>query len=170
MTRPPHIRRATARDASTLLTLIDALAEYEKLEPPDAAAKQRLIKDIGGEHPRFEAFLAEVEGRAVAYAIVFETYSSFLALPTFYLEDIFVLPEYRKMRIGYALFNAMVAEAHRRGCGRMEWSVLDWNRLAIDFYLKIGARHMKEWNLYRLTRTDMEKVLQNSAQPRAASS
>ena len=156
----PHIHRATASDAPALLTLIDALAEYEKLEPPDAAAKRRLINDLGGERPRFEAFLAEIDGRAVAYAFIFETYSSFLALPTLYLEDIFVLPEYRKLKIGIAIFKALVAEAHRRGCGRMEWTVLDWNTLAIDFYKKVGARHMKEWHLFRLTRTDMERILQ----------
>jgi GNAT superfamily N-acetyltransferase len=143
-----------------LLALIDALAEYEKLDPPDAAAKQRLINDLRGEHPRFEAYLAELDDRAVAYAFVFETYSSFLALPTLYLEDIFVLPDYRKMKIGVTLFKAMVAEAHRRGCGRMEWSVLDWNQLAIDFYKNLGARHMNEWQLYRLSRADMERILQ----------
>lgn len=160
MTASVHIRKATASDAPALLALIDALAEYEKLDPPDVAAKQRLIKDLRGEHSRFEAYLAELNDRAVAYAIAFETYSSFLALPTLYLEDIFVLPDYRKMKIGVTLFKAMVAEAHRRGCGRMEWSVLDWNQLAIDFYKNMGARHMNEWHLYRLTRTDMERILQ----------
>ena len=82
-----------------------------------------------------------------------------MALPTLYLEDIFVLPEYRKLKIGIAIFKTMVAEAHRRGCGRMEWTVLDWNTLAIDFYKKIGARHMNEWHLFRLTRPDMERIL-----------
>jgi GNAT superfamily N-acetyltransferase len=160
MAASPHIRRANASDATALLALIDALAEYEKLDPPDTAAKQRLIKDLSGEHPRFEAYLAELDNRAVGYAVVFETYSSFLALPTLYLEDIFVLPDYRKMKIGATLFKAMVTEAYRRGCGRMEWSVLDWNQLAINFYKKLGARHMSEWHLYRLNRTDMERILQ----------
>jgi GNAT superfamily N-acetyltransferase len=159
MTHDVHIRRATERDAAQLLGLIDALAEYEKLVPPDADARRQLIKDMGGDRPRFEAFLAEIDDAAVGYAFVFETYSSFLAQPTLYLEDIFVLPSYRRRKVGYALFQAMVAEASRRGCGRMEWMVLDWNRLGIDFYQRIGARHLKEWHLYRLTRDDMERIL-----------
>ncbi|MBM2846040.1 MAG: Acetyltransferase family protein [Bacteroidetes bacterium] len=155
----PTVRKATKADANTILKLIDALADYEKLAPPNDPAKQRLIRDMTGEHPRFDTFLAEVQGTAVGYSFVFETYSSFLALPTLYLEDLFVLPEYRSKKVGYALFTAMVAEAHKRGCGRMEWSVLDWNRLAIDFYDHLGATHMKQWLLYRLGRQDMERLL-----------
>lgn len=156
---PISIRKATRGDAKVILSLVDALAEYEKLVPPNAAAKERLINDMSGEHPRFDAYLAEFDGRAVGYAFVLETYSSFLALPTLYLEDLFVLPEYRKRKVGYTLFSAMVKEAHRRGCGRMEWAVLDWNQLAIDFYDRLGATHMKEWQLYRLVREDMERII-----------
>jgi GNAT superfamily N-acetyltransferase len=159
MTDRPAIRKATSADATSLLELIDALADYEKLARPDTAAKERLIRDMTSDRPRFEAFLAALDGRDVGYAFVFETYSSFLTLPTLYLEDIFVLPEYRGRRVGYALFTAMIAEAHRRGCGRMEWAVLDWNQLAIDFYKRLEARHMKEWYLFRLTRADMERIL-----------
>ncbi len=162
MTQPhtptPHVRRATHEDSDTILLLIDALAAYEKLPPPDDAAKTRLIHDIFGPKPRVEVFLGEYEGKPVGYAFVFETYSSFLARPTLYLEDLFVLPEYRSKKVGYELFTAMVAEAYRRGCGRMEWTVLDWNNLAIDFYNRLGAKHMKEWQLYRLTREDMERM------------
>lgn len=150
------IRKATRNDAAAILTLVDALAAYEKLDPPDANAKARLINDMTGERPRIEAHLAELDGKAVGYAFVFETYSSFLALPTLYLEDLFVLPEYRSRKVGYTLFRAMVEEAHRRGCGRMEWTVLDWNQLAIDFYHRLGAKHMKEWHLYRLVREEMK--------------
>ena len=139
------IRKATPRDAAVILSLVDALAAYEKLSPPDAGAKERLVRDMSGDRPRFDAYLAEVDGKGAGYAFVFETYSSFLALPTLYLEDLFVLPEYRKKRIGHALFSSIVKEAHRRGCGRMEWTVLDWNHLAIDFYKRLGAAHMKEW-------------------------
>jgi GNAT superfamily N-acetyltransferase len=159
---PPHIRKATRDDGSALLSLVDALNGYEKLPPLDAAAKSRLIKDMCSEHPRFDAYLAEVDARAVGYAIVFETYSSFLALPTLYLEDLFVLQEYRGRNVGYALFKSMVAEAYRRGCGRMDWAVLDWNQLAIDFYKRIGATHLKEWQLNRLARKDMERILVNA--------
>ena len=151
-----------------MLALIDALAAYEKLEPPDAKARERLINDMGGERPRFEAYLAETDGAAIGYAFVFETYSSFLAQATLYLEDIFVLPSYRRQRVGYMLFKEMVAEAYRRGCGRMEWTVLDWNRLAIDFYQRNGARHMKEWHLYRLTRDEMKNILDSPPPPHTA--
>jgi GNAT superfamily N-acetyltransferase len=139
--------------------LVDALADYEKLKRPDEAAKKRLINDMFGPKPRVDVFLGEYDGKAVGYTFVFETYSSFLALPTLYLEDLFVLPEFRSRKVGYALFTAMVAEAHRRGCGRMEWTVLDWNQLAIDFYQRIGASHLKQWQLYRLLRSDMERII-----------
>jgi GNAT superfamily N-acetyltransferase len=152
---PITIRRAGTADAENFLGLIDALADYEKLNPPDAEARKRLIGDMTGSRPRFDAFLAETGGVAVGYSIVFETYSSFLALPTLYLEDLFVLPEYRSKKVGYLLFTAMAREAHRRGCGRMEWAVLDWNKLAIDFYKRLDATHMKEWHLYRLTRDQL---------------
>lgn len=153
------IRKAVAADADALLELVDSLAAYEKLTPPDAAARQRLTNDLFGSRPRIEAFLGEFKGRPVAYAIIFETYSSFLALPTLYLEDIFVLPPYRSKGIGSAMFRELMAEAYRRGCGRMEWSVLDWNQLAIGFYDRLGARHMKEWYLYRLLRPDLKRIL-----------
>jgi GNAT superfamily N-acetyltransferase len=158
-TQLPAVRPATPADADVVLALVDALADYEKLQRPDAEAKKRLIRDMFGERRRIEAYLGEYDGKPVGYAFVFETYSSFLALPTLYLEDLFVLPEYRSRKVGYALFRAMVAEAYHRGCGRMEWMVLDWNRLAIDFYNRLGATHMKEWQLYRLLRADMENLL-----------
>lgn len=153
------VRKATEADTSTILKLVDALAAYEKLDPPNPAAKHRLARDMTGDRPRIDAYLAELDGLPAGYAFVFETYSSFLALPTLYLEDLFVLPEYRKRKVGYVLFTEMVKEAHRRGCGRMEWMVLDWNQLAIDFYERFGATHMREWNLYRLVRSDMERMV-----------
>lgn len=153
------VRKALPSDAEALLRLVRGLAEYEKLPPPDPDARNRLIRDAFSSPPKIQAFLAEYEGRAVGYAFVFETYSSFLALPTLYLEDIFVLPEYRNKKVGLSLFLAMVREAHDRGCGRMEWAVLDWNQLALKFYRNLGARHMNEWQLFRLVRSDMEHLL-----------
>lgn len=153
-----NIRKATPTDAPTILNLIMALADFEKLTPPDEAAQERLIRDAFGERPRFDVFLADVGGRAVGYAFVFETYSTFLARPTLYLEDLFVLPEYRKQQVGFALFRYCVAEAERRGCGRMDWVVLDWNRHAIDFYDRQGAQHLREWLLYRLTEADIARL------------
>ena len=148
--KSPIIRRATKKDGKQLLSLVNALADYEKLKRPSRAACARLLRDAFGKRKRIDVYLAFVDKQAVGYAIFFETYSSFLALPTLYLEDIFVLKEFRKLKIGYKLFQKVLAEAKRRGCGRMEWSVLDWNKLAINFYDKIGARQMKEWLLYRI--------------------
>jgi GNAT superfamily N-acetyltransferase len=143
----PIVRRATAADAEAVLELVDALADYEKLQRPTSEAKKRLIADMS---KRFDAWIAEVDRKAVGYAFVFETYSSFLAQPTLYLEDLFVLPQYRSRKVGHALFTEMLAEAKRRGCGRMDWTVLDWNELAINFYKRLGATHLKEWHHYRI--------------------
>ncbi len=143
----PVVRRATAADVEAIVQLVDALADYESLPRPSAEAKKRLAADMD---KRFDAWIAEVDGKSAGYAFVFETYSSFLALPTLYLEDLFVLPEYRGRKVGFALFSEVLEEAKRRGCGRMEWTVLDWNELAIQFYKRAGAAHMKEWNLYRI--------------------
>jgi GNAT superfamily N-acetyltransferase len=153
------VRKALPSDGTLVLSLVEALAAYEKLPPPDEEAKKRLLADLYSSRPRIDCFIAESDGKAAGYAFVLETYSSFLALPTLYLEDLFVLPECRGKKAGYALFTAMVGEARRRGCGRMEWTVLDWNELAINFYRRSGARYMKEWHLYRLVKEDMEKIL-----------
>lgn len=153
------VRYAVPSDAESLNRLVRSLAEYEKLPPPDPAAQKRLVRDILSTPPRIQALLAEYDGTAAGYALIFETYSSFLALPTLYLEDLFVLPEFRKRGAGKELFLAVVREALSRGCGRVEWAVLDWNRLALGFYEKLGARHMKEWQLFRLLRSDMESLL-----------
>jgi GNAT superfamily N-acetyltransferase len=152
------IRPATPADGETFLTLVDALADYEKLDRPTPDARQRLLNDAFGERQRISVFLGELDGRAVAYAIVLETYSSFLALPTLYLEDLFVIPEARRGGIGRAFFRELAAEAVRRGCGRMEWVVLDWNQLAIDFYEKLNARRLTEWYTYRLNADQLREV------------
>jgi GNAT superfamily N-acetyltransferase len=153
------IRAAAAQDGETFLALVDALADYEKLDRPTADARQRLLNDAFGPAPnRIRVFLGEVDGRAVAYAITCETYSSFLALPTLYLEDLFVLPDQRRGGIGRAFFRHLAGEAVRGGYGRMEWVVLDWNQLAIDFYDKLGARRMTEWYTYRLTAEQLREI------------
>jgi GNAT superfamily N-acetyltransferase len=153
------IRPATGADGDTWLALVDALADYEKLARPTPEAKARLLNDAFGPGPhRIQVYMAEAGGRAVAYAITCETYSSFLALPTLYLEDLFVLPDDRRLGVGRAMFRYLAAEAVRRGCGRMEWVVLDWNQLAIDFYETLGAQRMKEWYTYRLTDEQMRQI------------
>lgn len=147
----PIIRRAVAADAPAILELVNALADYEKLARPSPEARKRLVRDLFGPKPRIDCLLAFMDGYPVGYAIMLETYSSFLALPTLYLEDLFVLPEYRGRKVGYELFQTVRREAERRGCGRLEWTVLDWNQLAIDFYNRMGAEHLKQWHLYRIT-------------------
>ncbi|BDI28514.1 N-acetyltransferase [Capsulimonas corticalis] len=148
----PIIRRAERADADSLISLITALADFERLPPPDADARARLIDHGFGDRPKFEAYLAEIDGAPgpVGYAFIFETYSTFLAKPTLYLEDLFVLPDHRKRGVGKALLSHCIALAHERGCGRMEWTCLDWNVNAQKVYEGLGANRMKEWYLYRL--------------------
>lgn len=151
------IRRAEAEDIPVVLRLICALADYEQLAPPDEDAQARFCADgwnTDGRPPRFEAWLAELEDNgtthAAGYAITFETYSSFLARPTLYLEDLFVLPEFRRHGVGSALMRHLIDTAQERGCGRMEWVVLDWNTSAQDFYKQFHATHLAEWYTYRI--------------------
>ena len=132
--------------------LIHALADYEQLDRPDAAAVSRLRADAFGARPRFEAVLAiGDEGAAIGYAIWFETYSSFLAKPTLYLEDLFVLESARGAGAGARLFDHVRAMGATRGCGRMEWQVLEWNTLARDFYDRRGGLRQQDWLPYRIT-------------------
>jgi len=152
------IRPATVDDVDTLISLITALADFEKLPPPDAAARARLIEHGFGDRPKYEAWIAEWEGVPVGYSIMFETYSTFLARPTLYLEDVFVLPDYRRRGIGKALLHNCFRLADERGCGRMEWTCLDWNVRAQDVYEGLGARKMNEWLLYRLTRDQLSEL------------
>ena len=159
---PLRLRRAELADAQDLLDLVCELAEYEKLTPPDADAQARLVEDAFGAKPRFEAWLCftEESSRPAGYAILLETYSSFLARPTLYLEDVFVRLEFRKRGIGGALLRKAVETARSRGCGRMEWTALDWNVNAQEVYeQRLGARRMSEWLLYRMTVEDMERYL-----------
>ncbi|MDI6767830.1 MAG: GNAT family N-acetyltransferase [Bacteroidota bacterium] len=156
------IKRLRKKEGKIFLSLINALAAFEKLKRPSRSARARLLRDAFGRKRRFDAFLAIIGKKAVGYAIFFETYSSFLALPTLYLEDIFILPEYRSRGIGLKLFHTCMVEAERCGCGRMEWVVLDWNKNAIKFYNQIGARQMKEWLLYRIEQKQFRQILQKT--------
>ncbi len=159
-----RIRPLEARDVAVFLDLIDGLADYEALPRPDAEARGRLAADALASPPRFETLLGEVDGVAVGYAVFFMTYSTFLARPSLYLEDIFVLPDARGRGAGLALFHAVAAEAVRRSCGRMEWQVLAWNTPSIEFYQRRGARQQEEWLPFRV---DGEALLAlgSAAQP-----
>ena len=150
------IRLAINRaDADAVLDLIIGLAEFEKLAPPDADAQLRFYEDgFVRQPPRFEAWLAEADGNVIGYALIFETYSSFLCRPTLYLEDLFVSPSVRGNGYGKALLLHCVRLAHQRGCGRMEWTCLDWNTRAQEFYETLGAQRMSDWYLYRLDARD----------------
>ena len=155
------LRRAERADADAVVGLIVALAGFENLPPPDAAAQARLLEHGFGDAPKFEVMLAEVEGAPgpVGYALLLQTYSTFLAQPSLYLEDVFVLPDYRRQGIGKALLRHCVQTALDRGCGRLEWTCLGWNTNAQALYERMGARRMNEWLLYRMTRPAMEAML-----------
>lgn len=165
-----RVRPLEAPDIPVFLGLIEALARYERLDPPDPAARERLARDALTDPPRFRTLLAELDGRVVGYAVSFETYSTFLALPTWYLEDLFVLPEARGRGVGAALFRACAAEAVRLGCGRMEWQVLAWNDLAAGFYEHMGASPLHEsWQCYRLDASQLERIAAPRGDPKSTS-
>ena len=142
-----RIRPYEQRDAKTLVALVRALARYEKLKPLSPAAARRLVHDVGR---RIRVLMAEVDGKAVGYAIYLFTYSSFLARPTLYLEDVFVHPDHRRLGLGRLFFAELHRLARREHCARMEWVVLDWNIPAQRFYRKLGAKPLDDWITYRL--------------------
>lgn len=146
-----QIRAATAADAAQILAFIRALAVYEKLEHMVVADEAQLHKTLFGERPAAEVRIAEWQGQPAGFALFFHNYSTFLGKPGIYLEDLFVLPEFRGKGIGKALLIHLAQLAVERDCGRLEWSVLDWNTPAIDFYKSLGAVPMDEWTVYRVT-------------------
>lgn len=150
-----EIERVGAENFDDFLDLIEGLAAYERLDPPGDEAKARLRRDGLADPPRFEAWLGRLHGAPIGYLILLQAYSSFLARPTLYLEDLFVLEEHRRAGVGQALFEFCVRQARERGFGRLEWCVLDWNEPAIRFYEKNGARRLG-WFFYRLERDEIE--------------
>lgn len=151
MSKKLIIRQTTPADVSVLFQLIRALAEYEKLAHTVSGSPEQLQEHLFGDRPYAEAILAEWEGKPVGFALFFHNYSTFRTLPGIYLEDLFVLPEYRRRGIGKALITYLTNLAVKRGCGRLEWSVLDWNEPAITFYKSIGATILDEWRICRVT-------------------
>jgi GNAT superfamily N-acetyltransferase len=145
------IRRGAERDLPTILALIRGLAEYEDLAHQMEATPERLRRHGFGRRPYFETLICRRGRTPVGFALYFYTYSTFLGRPSLYLEDLFVLPEARGRGAGKALLKALAKIAVARGCGRMEWTVLDWNTPSIRFYRGLGARLHKEWVLTRLT-------------------
>ena len=154
-----NIRPAAPADIPLVLKFIQDLAEYEKLshevEATEAALQATLFPDDG--RPAAECILAFDEGVPAGFAVFFSTYSTFLARPGLYLEDLFVVPEMRGRGIGKALILHLANLANQRKCGRMEWSVLDWNEPAINFYEALGARRLNEWTTCRLAGDGLRK-------------
>lgn len=144
------IRKATRADLPQILAFIRALAAYEKLSHAVVLTEADLERDGFGPRPFFECLIAEFDGRPAGYALYFFNYSTFLGQPGIYLEDLFVLPELRGHGIGKALLGRVATEAVQNRCGRFEWSVLDWNQPAIDFYRSQGGQLMDEWRIVRV--------------------
>ena len=145
------VRSATPSDVPMLFELIKALAEYEKLSHAVSGSVDLLEEHLFGERPFADAVVAEYGGETAGFALFFYNYSTFLTRPGIYLEDLFVLPEYRGRGIGKKLIIYLAKLAVDRNCGRLEWSVLDWNSPAIAFYKRIGADILDEWRICRVT-------------------
>lgn len=154
----PEIRAATIDDVPLLLAFIRELADYEKLAHEVVADEALLRRTLFGERRSAEALLAFDGGEAVGFALYFHNYSTFLARPGVYLEDLFVRPGARGRGVGRALLRAVARIALERDSGRLEWSVLDWNEPAVQFYRSLGARPMDEWTVYRLTGTALSRL------------
>jgi GNAT superfamily N-acetyltransferase len=144
------IRQATEADLGTIEELIRALAEYERMADEVVTTSQLLRQNLFGERPYAEVLIAEVDGEAAGFALFFHNFSTFVGRPGIYLEDLFVRPEHRAKGFGKALLKRLAEIAVERGCGRMEWAVLDWNEPAIGFYKKLGARPNDDWTVFRL--------------------
>jgi GNAT superfamily N-acetyltransferase len=156
-----QIDPATESDLPQILAFIRGLAEYEKLAHQCIATEQLLRKSLFGPRPYAEVIMARLDDVPVGFALFFHNYSTFLARPGIYLEDIFVLPEHRGRGVGKALLKRIAQIARERDCGRLEWSVLDWNEPSIQFYKKIGATVMSDWRICRMTRDQIEKFSQD---------
>lgn len=152
------IRAARPSDTKTILELIRQLASYEKLLHEVTGDEALLERHLFGPRPSAEVLIAERGAEPVGFALFFPTFSTFLARPGIWLEDLFVVPEARGQGIGKALLTKVAEIAHERGCGRLEWTVLNWNEPAIGFYRKLGAVPMNEWTTYRLTGEALAKV------------
>lgn len=157
------IRSATILDVSTIFELIKALADYERLSHLVTGNPELLKEHLFGQRHYVEAIVAEWETQIVGFALFFPNYSTFLTKPGIYLEDLFVLPEYRRRGIGKAMLIYLAHLALERDAGRLEWTVLDWNQPAIDFYESMGASILPDWRICRVTGEALSQLaLRNS--------
>jgi GNAT superfamily N-acetyltransferase len=145
-----RIRHGERADLPVIAELIRGLARYERLEDEVTMTEEKLDHGLFGERPYAETLIAEDDGTPVAFALFFHSFSTFLAQPGIYLEDLFVVPDHRGRGIGKELLQALARIAIERDCGRLEWAVLDWNESAIGFYERLGARPNSDWSVYRL--------------------
>ena len=156
------IRPASPGDVPVILGFIRALAEYERLSHEVSATEDRLLETLFGPRPAAEVILGEHLGRPVGFALFFQNYSTFLARPGLHLEDLFVLPEHRGLGFGRALLVHLAGIAMDRGCGRLEWQVLDWNEPALGFYRSLGAVPMSDWTTMRVTGESLARLAEVS--------
>jgi GNAT superfamily N-acetyltransferase len=155
-----EIRPAGVEDVPVILGLIRELATYERAPDEVTATEEQLVDVLFGEKPVAEVLLA-FEGKSpVGFAVFFHNFSTWLGRPGLYLEDLFVKPEKRGKGYGRALLVDLAKVARERGCGRMEWAVLNWNEPAIKFYRALGAKPLDEWTVYRLTRDGITRLAQ----------
>jgi GNAT superfamily N-acetyltransferase len=155
-----RIVEATAADVPAILGMIRELAEYEKLSDRVTATEGKLRETLFGPHPAADVLLAYSGPQCAGFALFFPNYSTFLATAGVFLEDLYVKPEWRGRGIGRALMVRVAQIARERGCGRMEWEVLDWNEPSIGFYKRLGAVPMDDWTKYRLIGEALEKLSQ----------
>ena len=153
-----EIRPATEDDVPIILSLIRELAEYERLSHEVVATEGLLRESLFGERRGAEVLIACCKGAPAGFALFFHSFSTFLGRPGIYLEDLYVKPEFRGRGIGRALLTRLARLAKERGCGRLEWAVLDWNEPAIKLYKSIGAVPMDEWTVYRVTGEALETL------------
>jgi GNAT superfamily N-acetyltransferase len=146
-----RIEPAQERDVPLILALIRGLAEYERLADQCIATEARLREALFGAQPAAEVLLAYADDQPAGFALFFHNFSTFLGRRGLYLEDLFVKPEFRRLGIGRRLLTELARIAVERGCGRFEWSVLDWNAPAIEFYTRLGAKPLDEWTIFRVT-------------------
>ena len=158
MSAAVRIRAARRADAAVLLAMLRELAEYERLSDQLRATEERLRETLFCEQPVAEALIAERGGEPAGYALFFATYSTFLARPGIWLEDLFVRPPHRRFGVGRRLLAAVAARTRERGGARLEWAALDWNELALGFYRGLGARAQTEWITHRLVGADLERL------------
>lgn len=163
MSSPITISSATVDDVPLLFELVMALAEYENLAHEVTGAPEDLKKYLFGDRPKAYAIVARMDGAPAGFALYFFNFSTFLMKPGIYLEDLFVLPGYRRRGVGTAIFQHLAQVALAKGCGRFEWSVLDWNQAAIDFYMSKGAVMLNDWRTCRVAGQALQNLAINES-------